>query len=147
MVNTLRTIATVLVQLSGAVFALVGLGGFLMGTVLPYRFPHSRLYMFLQFLVSILIVFIGIAAVLRIRPAVLAVATCFLAVFLEEAYGMSHGFYLPNPPHYSRVTIALQVLLGLIPFILATLAWPRLRSMQRAPSNQSLQPTAGRRDV
>jgi hypothetical protein len=145
--NILRRIAAFLVQLSGAVFAIMGLGGFLVGTVLRYRIPHSRLYMLLQFLVSALVVFVGVATVLRIRLAAVAVAACFLALCLEEAYGMSHGFHLPNPPHYSRVTIVVQALVGLIPFILITLAWPRLRSHRRDPSNQSLQPTAGRPDA
>jgi len=67
----------------------------------------------------------------RFRIAAMAMAGCFLAVCIDEAYGMAHGFFLPQPPHYSGFQIVTQLLVGLIPVVLIAFAWPRLRSIRR----------------
>jgi hypothetical protein len=129
--NIVRTISLGLLQLVGGIFAAMALGCSLIGTLLPYRTPHSRLYTFLQLLVCLGAVLIGVATIFRFRIAAIGVAVCFLYLCADEAYGMAHGFFLPKPPHYSTSGIVTQLLVGFIPAILIALAWPYLRSIWR----------------
>jgi hypothetical protein len=132
MMNILRIIAQNLVQFMGAGFSFMALGCSLVGTpLLPYHIPQSFLHWLVQFLVCVAAILIGLATTLRFRVAAICVAACLLLLCIDEAYGMAHGFSLPQPPHYSNNEIAVQVLVGFIPAILIAFAWPRLRSMRR----------------
>jgi hypothetical protein len=139
----LRKSAFVVLLIYGGLCTVIGVSGIFLPLALGHRGP---LHLWRYILVGPVAALIGAGILMRLRVAAVLLALLFALTGAEEMYGVAHGFGLPNPPQISAAEITCILVFTLLPAVLVVLSWKRLRWV-RKPSNQTLQPTAGRSDV
>src|ERR1700676_860805 len=133
----------VVLLLYGGLCALIGIAGLFLPFILGHRGP---LIIWRYIFVGPISALIGAGTLMRLRVPAILLSLLFAVTGADEMYGIAHGFGLPHPPRISTTEITCILIFTLLPTFLTAISWKRLRWL-RKPSNQSLEPTAGRRDA
>jgi hypothetical protein len=107
--------------------------------------PRGPFHVLQYILVGPIAALVGAGTLVRLRLAAVLLSLLYAVIGVEQMYGIAHGFGLPNPPHISAAEIIFMLFFTFLPVALTIFAWPQLQGLTK-PSNQSLQPTAGRSD-
>lgn len=135
LVGWLRCSSFVLLLLYGGLFVMFGL----LSTLLPLvSYGRGPVQVWRYILAGPVATLVGVGTLMRLRLPAVVLSVLLALAGAVEMVGIAHGFGLSNPPHISASEIGCVVIFALLPSVLTTLSWKRLRWLPK-PSNQAMQ--------